>query len=114
MNCYETRPGKHYIGGQFVTNDGSFRMIPDRWIHGAKMEEDGKILRLFYSSCTIEISGLRLKKIYDDTVEGRLGKVIIADPPDDMNAAETTNDPYVTNIIHIAMRPESANDLSKG
>ena len=114
MRCYETRPGRHYLGGQFVLNDGSSHMIPDRWIHEAKIDEDGKRLRLLYSSCTIEVSGFRLKKIYVDAVEGRLGKVTIADPPDNIEAAETTEDPFVTNIIYLAMRPESASNLERG
>ena len=117
MICYESRPGRHYIGGQFVMNDGrdgNYRMIPDRWLHGAKIEEDGKILKLFYSSCTIEISGFRLKKIYEDTVEGRLGKITIANPSDDMEAAKAAKEPFVTNIVHIPMNPEAASDLERG
>ena len=111
MNCYESRPGRHYIGGDFAGNDGSYRLIPDRWLHEAKIESDGNTLRLFYSKCTIEIFGFRLKKIYDDTLMGRLGKVTIADPSDDIEASEATEEPFVTNIIHLAILPEAANDL---
>ena len=111
MKCYTTRPGKHYIGGEFFTCDGIIRMIPDRWLHEAKIENDGKILRLCYSKSTIEISGFRLHKIYEDTVTGRLGIVSISDPADDMEAAEATDEPFVTDIVHLAVLPESASDL---
>jgi len=111
MKCYDSRPGKHYIGGEFAVNDGSYRLIPDRWLHEAKIESDGNTLRLFYSNCTVVISGFRLKTIYDDTVMGRLGKVTIADPSDDIEVAEATEEPFVTNITHIAILSEAANDL---
>ena len=113
MNCYEPRLGKHYIGGEFIMGNGIFRMIPDKWLHEAKIEHDGNKLRLCYSSCTIEITGYRLEKIYRDTVEGKLGKVIIADPSDDMEAANSTEEPFVTNIVHMVTLPGASTDLER-
>jgi hypothetical protein len=117
MNCYITRDGtKAAIGGQFNANDGSYRMIPDRWLHEAKINDDGTALILRYSTWTIEISGCQLKKIYDDTAEGRLGKVIIAVPSDDIEAEEAAKAagvPFVKTITHISIRQKAANDTEQ-
>lgn len=107
MNCYVTRDGtKAAIGGQFETHDGSYRMIHDRLLYEAIINDNGTELKLLYATWTIEISGYRLKKIYEDTVEGRLGKVSIADPSDDIEAikaAEAAKVPFVTTITHLSM-----------
>jgi hypothetical protein len=114
MDCYISRDGaKAAVGGQFITDDGSYRMIPDRFLHEALINHDDTMLMLYYRSWTIKIAGFRLRKVYEDTVDGRLGKITIADPADDMETAEAAETPFVTNITHFFMSPEAANDLER-
>ena len=110
MSCYTSR-NSNYIGGIFNMADGSRRVIPDHWLHDALIERGAALLRLCYSSCTMEIRGKRLDKIFDDAALGRIGTIAINVPADDVEAANSTDSPFVTSIIHVPMSPLAAYDL---
>ena len=110
MSCYKSRTAP-YVGGIFIAGDGSRRVVPDQWLHEAKIE-DG-LLRLCYSSCTMEVRGRRLDRIFDDAVLGRLGTVTAYVPLDDANASDAVSGPFVTSIVYVPMSPLAASDLER-
>jgi len=107
--CYESREIKR-IGGIFISADGSCRTIPDIYLNNATLDSDSTLLRLSYSSCTVNISGYRLDSIYKDVVSGRLGTVIVPNPADAEPYAFDIN-PIVTSIVFINMSPKAAFDM---
>jgi len=111
MKCYSTRIGTHFVGGIFITSDGNRRMIPDDCLNEARLEDN--VLRLNYSSCTMEVSGYRLEKIFDDAAIGKLGTLTVAVPADAPDATDAPDWPFITSIIHIAMTPQVAGDIER-
>ena len=110
MICYESRQGRHYIGGQFVKNDGrygNYRMISDRWLHGANIEEDDKILKLFYSSIPKD-GNVKTCKVFHlpawqnpnvfchvaPVLMNRRRRIGRADTPDNGNSKRLKREPY--------------------
>ena len=112
MSRYTPR-NSNYIGGIFITADGSRRVIPDHWLHYATLEDDSTLLRLCYSSCTMEVRGRRLDKIFEDASFGRIGTIAVNVPADDAKAVNATSSPFVTSIIHVPMSPLAASDLER-
>ena len=112
MSRYTPR-NSNYIGGIFIMADGSRRVVPDQWLHEAILDKGASLLRLCYSSCTMEIRGKRLDKIFEDTSFGKIGTVTVNIPADDAKAANATNSPFVTSIIHVPMSPLAASDLER-
>jgi hypothetical protein len=110
MSCYKPR-SSHYIGGVFISADSSCRVVPDQWLHEATLEKGSSLLRLCYSSCTMEIRGRRLDKIFEDATLGRLGTITVNVPADDNKAAASTSGPFVTSIVHVPISPLAASDL---
>ncbi len=96
--CYTPRAKMHSspIGGFFISGDGATRVIPDHWLTMAELSEGGRLLRLNYTFCSIEIAGECLDPILEDVGIGKLGTVQVA-PPD----AVPEGHPWVTSIIVI-------------
>ena len=110
MSSYKSRTS-NCIGGIFIAGDGSYLLIPDQWLHDAKLLKDSALLRLCYSSCVVEISGYRLDKIFDDATAGKLGTLKAQISAADKKALNATNSPFITGIIHAPMSPVAASDL---
>ena len=107
--CYKSRD-INCAGGIFISADGSRRIIPDHYLNSAKLQSDLTLLRLCYSFCVVDISGYRLKAIFDDVADGKLGTVKVPYPADaNINAVNIV--PKVTSIVYINMSPVAANDL---
>ena len=108
-SCYQPRI-LNCIGGVLISADGSRRTIPDHYLYCAKLQNDSTLLRLYYSSCTVDISGYHLKSIYDDVVIGKLGTVSVSNPADaEPKTARII--PHITGIIYINMPPGAAFDM---
>ena len=107
--CYTPRISK-CVGGIFITANGSLRTIPDYYLYHAKLQSDSTLLRLCYSSCTVDISGYHLKSIYDDVLTGKLGTVTVLNPAD-IKPDTGGNIPNVTSIIYVSISPIAASDL---
>ena len=99
FQCYTPRTSLRsaLTGGLFISADGSRRIIPDHWLTQAELLQDGHLLRLSYSFCTIEVSGQCLDPIFEDAGIGRLGAVQAA-------TSETVprGQLWVTSIVAIA------------
>jgi hypothetical protein len=82
IQCYIPRASLHsaLIGGLFVTADGTRRLIPDHWLLQAELLDEGSLLRLSYTSCTIEVAGQSLKTIFEDASIGKVGAIHEAPP----------------------------------
>jgi hypothetical protein len=80
FQCYTNRASLRstLTGGLFISGDGSRRIIPDHWLMQAELIEGGRLLRLNYSFCTIEISGQCLDPIFEDAGVGKLGAILAA------------------------------------
>jgi hypothetical protein len=80
FKCYTPRAllRSALTGGLFISGDGSRRIIPDHWLMQAELLEGGRLLRLIYSFCVIEISGQCLDPIFEDAGMGKLGAVLAA------------------------------------
>ena len=112
MSCYKPRTSP-YIGGVFISADSSCRVVPDQWLHDATLENSSTLLRLCYSSCTMEIRGRQLTKIFEDASLGRLGTITVHVPADDSKASNAAGIPFVSSIIHLPMSPLAASDLAR-
>ena len=112
MSCYKPRTSP-YIGGVFISADSSCRIVPDQWLHDATLEKGSCLLRLCYSSCTMEIRGRRLDKIFEDATLGKLGTITVNVPADDKIAAVSTNSPFVMSIVHVPISPLAASELER-
>ncbi len=101
--CYTPRAKMHSapIGGFFISSDGRRIVIPDHWLTLAELSEGGRLLRLDYTFCSIEIAGECLDPILEDVAIGKLGAVQVA-PPD----AALEGRPWVTSIV-VIMSPAS-------
>lgn len=70
--CYTPRAKMHSapIGGFFISADGRRLVIPDHWLTVAELSEGGRLLRLDYTFCSIEIAGECLDPILEDVAIG--------------------------------------------
>jgi len=77
FQCYLPRSSESAaIGAVFVTAGGVRRFIPDHFLAEAELSEQGRLLRLTYTSCTVEVAGQRLAALFDDAIVGRLGTIM--------------------------------------
>jgi hypothetical protein len=80
FQCYIPRSSQRTpIGAIFVTAEGVRRMVPDHWLAQAELSAHGRLLRLVYTCCTIEVAGQLLEVLFEDAIVGRLG--IICEGP---------------------------------
>ena len=79
FQCYLPRPSERVaIGAVFVTAAGVRRLIPDHCLTEVELSEHGRLLRLIYTCCTVEVAGQRLDVLFEDAIAGRLGTVLQA------------------------------------
>jgi hypothetical protein len=85
FQCYIPRASLRSasIGGVFVTACGLSRLIPDQWLAQAELLERGRLVRLSYTFCTIEVAGQCLDRIFEDAGIGKLGAVQVAPPQEE-------------------------------
>ena len=77
--CYLPRSSERsVIGAVFVTIGGVRRFIPDHFLAEAELSEQGRLLRLTYTCCTVEVAGQRLEVLFEDAIVGRLGTILQA------------------------------------
>ena len=75
--CYLPRSSERsVIGAVFVTIGGVRRFIPDHFLAEAELSEQGRLLRLIYTCCTVEVAGQRLEVLFEDAIVGRLGTIL--------------------------------------
>ena len=97
FQCYLPRSCEHAaVGAVFVTVGGVRRLIPDHWLAEAELSEQGRLLRLVYTCCTIEVAGQRLEALFEDVLVGRLGTVFQAPL-----SFATREQPWVSSIVAI-------------
>ena len=97
FQCYLPRSSEHTaIGAVFVTAGGVRRLIPDHWLTEVELSEQGRLLRLIYTGCTVEVAGQRLEALFEDAIEGRLGTVCQAP-----RTSAVRDQPWVSNILAI-------------
>jgi hypothetical protein len=96
FQCYTSRSSLRsaLTGGLFISADGSRRIIPDHLLTQAELLQDGRLLRLNYSFCAIEISGQCLDPIFEDAGIGKLGAVLAAP-----SEAVPNGQPWVSGIV---------------
>ena len=69
--CYLPRSSERsVIGAVFVTIGGVRRFIPDHFLTEAELSEQGRLLRLIYTCCTVEVAGQRLEVLFEDADRG--------------------------------------------
>ena len=79
--CYLPRSSESSaIGAVFVTAGGVRRFIPDHFLAEAELSEQGRLLRLTYTCCTVEVAGQRLEVLFEDAIVGRLGTILQVPP----------------------------------
>ena len=79
--CYLPRSSQTAaIGAVFVTAGGVRRFLPDHSLLEAELSERGRLLRLTYTCCTVEVAGQRLEVLFEDAIVGRLGTIFQALP----------------------------------
>jgi hypothetical protein len=80
FQCYIPRSSEHLVtGAVFVTTAGA-RLIPDRWLAQAELSEHGRLLRLVYTCCTVEVAGQHLETLFEDVRLGQLGTILEGPP----------------------------------
>jgi hypothetical protein len=94
--CYRTRAllRSASTGGFFRLQDGSRHMIPDHWLAQASLLQGGRLLRLNYTFCIVEIAGEGLEPIFEDAAIGKIGAVQAA--PSETEPEEL---PWVSGIL---------------
>ena len=99
FQCYASRASSRsvLIGALFLPADGTRRVVPDHWLAQAELLEGACLLRLSYTSCTIEVAGRGLGPIFEDASVGRLGTIRMA-PPQESPDGQL----WVTSIIVLA------------
>jgi hypothetical protein len=106
FQCYLPRSSQSTaIGAVFVTAGGVRRFIPDRFLAEAELSEQGRMLRLSYACCTVEVAGQQLEVLLEDAIVGRLGTILQAPqlwvPP---------QQPWVSSIMAIVPAADSRFD----
>jgi hypothetical protein len=99
FQCYTPRASLRSasIGGMFIFADGTRRVVPDHWLTEASLLEGGRLVRLIYTFCTIEVAGRRLDPIFEDASIGKLGAIQAASSKIFPDA-----DLWVSSIVMIA------------
>jgi len=102
FQCYTPRAllRSASLGGLFGLADGSRHAIPDHWLAQATLLHGGRLLRLNYTFCTVEIAGQGLDPIFEDASIGKIGSVQAA-PPEALPGGQL----WVTSIIVLAPSP---------
>jgi hypothetical protein len=74
-HCYVSRTSLRsaLLGPVIALGDGVQRIIPDPWFRQAELLREGRLLRLHYTFCVIEIAGQKLGAIFEDASAGHLG-----------------------------------------
>ncbi len=97
FQCYLPRSSQTAaIGAVFLTAEGDRRFIPDRLLAEAELSEQGRLLRLIYAFCSIEVAGHRLEVLFEDAIVGRLGTILQALP-----ASVPSDQLWVSSIMAI-------------
>ena len=98
FQCYFPRSSQpKAMGPVFVMADGVRRVIPDHWLLRAELSEKGRLLRLVYTGCTIEVAGQGLEVLFEDATTGQLG-TIFQGPP----ATVPRSQPWVSSLVAVA------------
>ena len=79
-----------------MTIGGVCRFITDHLLTEAELSEQGRLLRLIYTCCTVEVAGQNLEVLFEDAIVGRLGTIIQAPP-----ASMPRDPPWVSSILAI-------------
>ena len=69
-------------------------MIPDHWLAQAELSDQGRLLRLVYTHCTIEVAGRHLEPLFEDAAAGRLGTIHQGSPQ-----AAPSDGPWITSLV---------------
>ncbi|HYK91949.1 MAG TPA: hypothetical protein VE398_24495 [Acidobacteriota bacterium] len=111
FQCYSSRASLRsaLVGAMFVLAGGAKRVIPDQWLVQAELLENGRLLRLSYTFCTIEVAGQNLDPVFEDASVGKLGAIQAA-PPQGVPAGQ----PCVTSIIVIDAGAQTASEFEEG
>jgi hypothetical protein len=111
FQCYSSRASLRSasVGGMFVMADGAKRVIPDPWLIQAERLQNGRLLRLSYTFCTVEVAGRGLDTIFEDASIGKLGTIQAA--PHQTTAEGQL---WVTSIIVVAAGAQSASEFEEG
>ena len=97
FQCYLPRSSERTaIGAVFVTAGGVRRLIPDHWLTEVEPSEQGRLLRLIYTCCTVEVAGQRLEVLFEDASAGRLGTILQAPP-----GSTVRLQPWVSSLVAI-------------
>jgi hypothetical protein len=89
------------MGGEFTTKDKLTIFLPHEFLQSATINDSAEILYLYYTTCTIKISGYRLTKIYFDATWKKIGKVIALNSTNkeySITELEKSGKPYIMNI----------------
>jgi hypothetical protein len=98
FQCYIPRSlQRSAIGAVFVTPNGVRRLIPDHWLAQAELSERGRLLRLIYTCCAIEVAGQHLEVLFEDAVAGRLGTICHGPP-----GPVPRDQPWVSSLVAVA------------
>jgi hypothetical protein len=102
--CYLPRSSqKAALGAVFVTAVGVRRFLPDHSLVEAELSERGRLLRLIYTCCTVEVAGQRLEVLFEDAIAGRLGTILQAPP-----ASVPRDQPWVSIMMAIVPAADSS------
>ena len=99
FKCYTPRASLRsaLIGGLFILADGTRRVISDHWLIQAELLNGGRLLRLTYTFCTVEVAGQCLDPIFEDAGIGKLGAILAAP-----REAVSNGQLWVTSIVAIS------------
>ena len=89
------------MGGEYTTKDKLTIFLPHEFLQSATINDSAEILYLYYTTCTVKISGYRLTKIYFDATARKIGKVIASKSIDKeypITDLEKNNRPYIMSI----------------
>jgi hypothetical protein len=89
------------MSGEFTTKDNLTIFLPREFLQSATINDSAEILYLYYTTCTVKISGYRLTKIYFDATVRKIGKVIASkntDKEKSITELEKSGKPYIMNI----------------
>jgi hypothetical protein len=111
FQCYSSRASLRsaLVGGMFILAGGTKRVIPDQWLVQAELLQNGRLLRLSYTFCAIEVAGQNLDPIFEDASLGKLGAIQAAP-----SEGEPPGQPCVTSIIVVAAGAQSASEFEEG
>ena len=106
FQCYLPRSSQNTAtGAVFVTPEGDRRFIPDHLLAEAELSEQGRLLRISYTCCTVEVAGQRLEVLFEDAIVVRLGTILQAPP-----VFVPHHEPWVHSIMGIVPAADSRFD----